>query len=70
MPDHLHWFYRDSYSTWLSGCALFALSCLWSAGTYLIGKSLMAWSSGAAILVALAFLVMFWIGDDLICLPG
>ena len=30
----------------------------------------MAWSSGAAILMALAFLAMFWIVDDLICLPG
>jgi uncharacterized membrane protein len=58
---HLHWFYWESYSTWLSGFALFTVSYLWSAGTYLIDKSVMDWSSGAAIAVAVAFLVVFWI---------
>ena len=67
MPDHLHWFYWESYSTWLSGFALFTVSYLWSASTYLIDKSLMNWSSGAAISVAVSFLVVFWIVYDLIC---
>jgi uncharacterized membrane protein len=38
-PAHLHWFYWESYSTWLSGFALFTVSYLWSASTYLIDKS-------------------------------
>jgi uncharacterized membrane protein len=67
VPDHLHWFYWESYSTWLSGFALFTVSYLWSAGVYLIDKSLMDWSSGAAISVALLFLVAFWIVYNLIC---
>ena len=67
VPDHLHWFYWESYSTWLSGFALFTVSYLWSAGTYLIDKSLVNWSSGAAIGVAVSFLVVFWIAYDLIC---
>ena len=67
VPDHLHWFYWESYSTWLTGFALFTVSYLWSAGTYLIDKSVMDWSSGAAISVALSFLVVFWIAYDLIC---
>ena len=67
LPDNLHWFYWESYSTWLSGFALFTVSYLWSAGTYLIDRSLMDWSSGAAIGVALSFLVVFWIAYDLIC---
>ena len=67
VPENLHWFYWESYSTWLSGFALFTVSYLWSAGTYLIDKSLMDWSSGAAIGVALSFLVVFWIAYDLIC---
>ncbi|HEY3049998.1 MAG TPA: urate hydroxylase PuuD [Polaromonas sp.] len=67
MPAHLHWFYWESYSTWLSGFALFTVSYLWSAGTYLIDKSLMNWSSGAAIGVALSFLVVFWMLYDAIC---
>ncbi len=67
LPQHLHWFYWESYSTWLSGFALFTVSYLWSASTYLIDKSLMNWSPGAAIGVAVSFLVVFWILYDLIC---
>ena len=67
LPAHLHWFYWESYSTWLSGFALFTVSYLWSASTYLIDKSLMNWSSGAAIGVAVSFLVVFWMVYDLIC---
>ncbi|MBM3362769.1 MAG: urate hydroxylase PuuD [Betaproteobacteria bacterium] len=67
LPRHLHWFYWESYSTWLSGIALFAMSYLWQAGTYLIDKSKMDWSQGAAVAVALSFLVVFWLLYDLIC---
>ena len=67
VPDHLHWFYWESYSTWLTGFSLFTVSYLWSASTYLIDKSLMNWSSGAAIGVAVSFLVVFWMIYDLIC---
>ena len=68
VPQNLHWFYWESYSTWLSGFALFTVSYLWSAGTYLVDKSVMDWSNGAAIAVALGFLVVFWILYDVICL--
>ncbi|MEO8544232.1 MAG: urate hydroxylase PuuD, partial [Burkholderiaceae bacterium] len=67
LPDHLHWFYWESYSTWLSGFALFTVSYLWSARTYLIDTSLMNWSSGAAIGVAVSFLVVFYMLYDVIC---
>ena len=67
LPDHLHWFYWESYTTWLTGFALFTVSYLWNASTYLIDKSLMDWSPGAAIAVALAFLVVFWMLYDGIC---
>jgi uncharacterized membrane protein len=67
LPAHLHWFYWESYSTWLSGFSLFTVSYLWSAGTYLIDKSVMNWSPAAAIAVALSFLVAFWLAYDGIC---
>jgi uncharacterized membrane protein len=67
LPGHLHWFYWESYSTWLTGFALFAVSYLWSAGTYLVDKSVMDWAPGAAIAVALAFLAVFWLLYDAIC---
>jgi len=67
LPSHLHWFYWESYSTWLSGFSLFTVSYLWSASTYLIDKSKMDWAPATAIAVALAFLVVFWLLYDLIC---
>jgi uncharacterized membrane protein len=67
LPAHLHWFYWESYSTWLTGFALFTVSYLWSAGTYLVDKSVMEWSSTGAVVVALSFLVVFWMIYDDIC---
>ncbi|WP_397408322.1 urate hydroxylase PuuD [Polaromonas sp.] len=67
LPAHLHWFYWESYSTWLTGFALFTVSYLWNASTYLVDKSLMNWSPGAAIGVALSFFVVFWMLYDGIC---
>jgi len=63
----LHWFYWESYSTWLSGFALFTVLYLYNAGTFLIDKSLMDWSPAAAISPALGFLVAFWLIYDRIC---
>ena len=67
LPDHLHWFYWESYTTWLSGFALFLVSYLWSPSVYLIDPKVMAWSPPAAIATALGFLVVFWLLYDLIC---
>ena len=63
----LHWFYWESYSTWLSGFALFTLLYLYNASTYLIDKSLMDWTPAAAISAAIAFLVVFWLVYDGVC---
>jgi uncharacterized membrane protein len=67
LPAHLHWFYWESYSTWMSGFALFTVSYLWSASTYLIDKSKMDWTPTNAIGVAISFLVVFWVLYDAIC---
>ena len=67
LPEHLHWFFWESYSTWLSGFALLTVSYLWNASTYLIDKSLMAWSPGAAVGVAVSFMVVFFVLYDAIC---
>ncbi|MFM8588765.1 MAG: urate hydroxylase PuuD [Limnohabitans sp.] len=63
----LHWFYWESYSTWLSGFALFTVLYLWNAGTFLIDKSLMDWSPALAGASAVGFLVAFWLVYDAIC---
>ena len=67
LPDNLHWFYWESYSTWLSGFALFLISYLWSPSVYLIDPNVMAWSPAGAIAAALAFMVVFWLLYDAIC---
>ncbi|SDZ81675.1 urate hydroxylase PuuD [Acidovorax soli] len=67
LPSHLHWFFWESYSTWMSGFALFTMSYLYSASTYLIDKSRMDWAPATAIVVALAFFVVFWLLYDAIC---
>ncbi|OYT93164.1 MAG: hypothetical protein CFE43_04835 [Burkholderiales bacterium PBB3] len=67
LPEKLHWFYWESYSTWLTGFALFTVTYLWNAGTYLIDKSVMDWSPAAAVAVALAFLAVFWLAYDAVC---
>ncbi|RYF29817.1 MAG: hypothetical protein EOO26_16450, partial [Comamonadaceae bacterium] len=67
VPDHLHWSYWESYTTWITGFTLFTMSYLWNASTYLIDKSKMDWQPGAAIGVALAFFVVFWMVYDGIC---
>ena len=67
LPKHLHWFFWESYSTWLSGFALFTVSYLWNASTYLVDKSRMDWAPSTAIAVALGFLAVFWLLYDLAC---
>ncbi|MES2959035.1 MAG: urate hydroxylase PuuD [Pseudomonadota bacterium] len=67
MPTHLHWFYWESYSTWLTGFALFTVLYLFNAGSFLIDKSVYDWSAAAAIAASLGFLVVCWFVYDIIC---
>ncbi len=67
LPKHLHWFYWESYSTWLTGFALFTVMYLFNAGTFLIDKSRFDWSPVAAAHAALGFSVGFWLIYDVLC---
>ena len=67
LPENLHWSYWESYSTWLTGFALFTVLYLFNAGSFLIDKSVFDWSPAAAIGAALGFLVAFWLIYDVIC---
>ena len=67
MPEHLHWFYWESYSTWLTGFSLFTVLYLFNAGTFLVDKTVYDWSAGAAIASSLGFLVVCWFVYDIIC---
>ena len=67
LPEHLHWSMWESYSTWLTGFALFAILYLFNASTFLIDKAVFDWSPAAAIATSLAFFVAFWLIYDGIC---
>ena len=67
MPEHLHWFYWEAYSTWLTGFALFTVLYLFNAATFLVDKSIYDWPAGAAISASLGFLVAGWGVYDIIC---
>ncbi len=67
LPEHLHWFFWESYTTWLSGFALLTVSYLWNAGIYLVHPADPLMSPAMAIAAALAFLVVFWLLYDGIC---
>jgi uncharacterized membrane protein len=67
IPENLHWFYWESYSTWLTGFALFTVLYLMQASTFLIDRHLHDWSPTAAVLSSLGFLIVFWIVYDVVC---
>jgi uncharacterized membrane protein len=51
MPEHLHWFKWEAYTTWLSGFALLCLIYYWGAPTYLIdpAKANLSWLQAVAV---------------------
>ena len=67
MPENLHWFYWEAYSTWLTGFALFTVLYLFNAGTFLVDKSVYNWPASMAIAASLGFLVVCWFVYDAIC---
>jgi uncharacterized membrane protein len=67
LPPHLHWFYWEAYSTFLSGFFLLCLLYYAQAEIYLIDPSVAALSKPAAIVIALSFLVGGWLIYDGLC---
>ena len=67
LPQHLHWFYWESYWTWMSGFALFTVLYLFNAESFLIDRRVHDWSAPAAIATALGFLAAGWLVYDQIC---
>ena len=67
LPEHLHWFFWESYSTWLSGFALFCVLYLFNAKTFLVDPQVLDIAPGTAIGAALGFLVLGWVVYDALC---
>jgi uncharacterized membrane protein len=66
-PNRLHWFYWESYSTWLSGFALFAVLYLWNASSFLVDRRVHDWTPAVAGAAAVAFMGVGWVVYDLVC---
>lgn len=67
MPDDLHWFKWEAYTTWLSGFALLGVIYYLGAPTYLIDPSKAALAPWQAVAIGLAFLAGGWLLYDGLC---
>ncbi|MEM1402216.1 MAG: urate hydroxylase PuuD [Pseudomonadota bacterium] len=60
MPEHLHWFKWEAYSTWLSGMVLLAVIYYLQADAYLIDPRIASLTQAQAIGLGLGSLVLSW----------
>ena len=67
LPEPLHWFKWEAYSTWLSGMFMLVLIYWLGAGVYLVDPAVADLSPGAAVAIAAAFLVGGWLVYDALC---
>jgi uncharacterized membrane protein len=67
LPETLHWFKWEAYTTWLSGFALMIVLYYLNANTYLIDKSVADLSTGEAVAISIALLATAWLVYDALC---
>jgi uncharacterized membrane protein len=67
LPETLHWFKWEAYSTWLSGMFLLILVYWHGAQVYLIDPGVAELSPLNAVGIAAAFIVGGWLVYDLLC---
>ncbi len=67
LPETLHWFKWEAYTTWLSGFALMIVLYYLNANTYLIDKSVADLSAGEAVAISVGLLAAAWIVYDVLC---
>jgi uncharacterized membrane protein len=67
LPEPLHWFKWEAYTTWLSGFALMIVLYYVNADQYLIDRDVADLSTGAAIAISVALLAAAWLVYDVLC---
>jgi uncharacterized membrane protein len=67
LPETLHWFKWEAYTTWLSGFALMIVLYYLNANTYLIDKGVADLTTGEAVAISVGLLAVSWIVYDLLC---
>jgi uncharacterized membrane protein len=67
LPQTLHWFKWEAYTTWLTGMFLLALMYWYQAEIYLIDPNVMALSKPVAVGLGVLTIVLGWIVYDQLC---
>jgi uncharacterized membrane protein len=67
LPEPLHWFKWEAYTTWLSGFALLVVLYYLHANDYLIDKSVAGLSPLEAVAISVGLLAAAWLVYDALC---
>jgi uncharacterized membrane protein len=67
LPEPLHWFKWEAYTTWLSGFALFVVVYYVHASSLLVDPTVAHLESWEAILISIGGLVIVWLVYDALC---
>jgi len=67
LPEPLHWFKWEAYTTWLSGFSLFVVLYYVNADEFLIDPQVADLSPAVAIAASIGLLALAWLVYDLLC---
>ena len=67
LPEHLHWFKWEAYTTWLSGFALLVVLYWLDADTRLVDPAVADLSTWQAVAISAAGLALAWLAYDAAC---
>ena len=67
LPEPLHWFKWEAYTTWLSGFALMVVVFYARADTYLVDRDVRDLAESEAVAISIAGLVLAWLVYDALC---
>ena len=67
LPEHLHWFKWEAYTTWLSGFALFIVVYYAHASSFMIDPTVADLRPWQAITISIAGLAVAWLVYDGLC---
>jgi uncharacterized membrane protein len=67
LPEPLHWFKWEAYTTWLSGFALLVVLYYLDADTYLVDRSVADLRVVWAVAISIGLIALAWILYDVLC---
>ncbi len=67
LPDKLHWFKWEAYTTWLSGTALLVIVYWMRAQAMMVDPTVASLTSAQAVGIGIASMIGSWIVYDLLC---